>query len=188
MHDLKPITALWGTSAHVDHFEGLTISQLPEWALASLAGRRGQEEACSAAAAGYLGAPLPETGESVTKGPLTAFWTGAHQWMIEAPHDSHEDLASQLKAAVGESGSVTEQNDGWTRFDLEGPRCHDVLERLCNADTRMMGQGRVTRVQLATLGCFLICRARDTHFSVIGPRSSARSLLRALTDAARSAI
>lgn len=188
MHDLKPITAMWGTSPQVDEFQGLVISECPDWAYASLAARRGQEEACAGAAAGYLGTDLPGIAESVTAGPLTVFWMGAQQWMIEAPHDSHEDLAPQVLQAVGASASVTEQNDAWVRFDLEGARCHDVLERLCNADTRMMEQGHVTRVQLGTLSCFLICRGKDTHFSVIAPRSSARSLHRTLTDAARSAI
>ncbi|HLS19191.1 MAG TPA: sarcosine oxidase, gamma subunit [Paracoccaceae bacterium] len=188
MHDLEPITALWGTAPQIDSFQGLTVSECPDWAYASLAARRGQEEATASAAAGLIGAELPGISQSVTSGPFTAFWMGLQQWMIEAPHHSHEDLAGQLLAAVGESASVTEQNDSWVRFDLEGARCHDVLERLCNADTRMMEKGHVTRVQLGTLGCFLICRAKDTHFSVIAPRSSAGSLHRTLTDAAKSVI
>lgn len=188
MHDLEPITALWGTAPRVDEFQGLTISECPDWALASLAARHGQEDACASAARGFLGTDLPPVAQCVTEGVLTAFWTGPQQWMIEAPHDSHEDLAAQVLAAVGESASVTEQTDGWVRFDLEGQRCHDVLERLCNADTRMMEQNQVTRTQLAALGSFLICRSKDTHFSVIAPRSSAGSLHDSLVVAARSVI
>ncbi|WP_116599106.1 sarcosine oxidase subunit gamma [Primorskyibacter marinus] len=188
MHDLKPLTPLGSTTAQIDRFAGLTISECPDWALASLAARRGREQDTATAAQNLLGTALPDVAATATSGDFTAFWTGPQQWMIEAPHDSHEELATEVKSAVGDAASVTEQTDGWCRFDLEGTRCHDVLERLCNADTRAMTQGQVTRTRLEHLGCFLICRTKDAHFSVIGPRSSAGSIHHALTVAAASAI
>lgn len=188
MHDLEPITALWGTAPAVEKFAGLTISECPDWALASLAARHGQEEACAAGAAGYLGFALPDVGHSAHQDGLTAFWAGPQQWMVEAPHASHEDLAAQILRAVGDSASVTEQNDAWVRFDLEGPRAPDVLERLCNVDIFRMEQDHATRTQIETMGSFLVCRSKGTHFSVIAPRSSAESMHDALLTAARSVI
>ena len=188
MHDLIPITPLGRTTEKIDRFKGLQISECPDWALASLAARRNREGDTATAAEKFLGIPLPDVATCATSGAFTAFWTGPQQWMIKAPHNSHEDLAAQLKAAVGDAASVTEQTDGWCRFDLQGERCHDVLERLCNADTRVMAQGQVTRTRLEHLGCFLICRTKNSHFSVIGPRSSAGSLHHALTVAATSVI
>ncbi len=187
MHDMIALTALGGTTAQVDTFDLLRISECPDWALASLAGRLGREDEVAETAKELLGTALPEAGKCAVREPFFAFWTGPEQWMIEAPHDSHEDLAAQVKAAVGDAGSVTEQTDGWVRFDLEGARCHDVLELLCNADSRTMAAGTATRTRIEHLGCFLICRS-GTHFSVIGPRSSAGSLHHALVGAARSAI
>ncbi|MDU9005264.1 sarcosine oxidase, gamma subunit [Sedimentitalea todarodis] len=187
MHDMTALTALGGASAQVDTFDGLEISECPDWALASLAGRLGQEAGSAKAAQAYLGKPLPDVGTCTAATPFYVFWTGPDQWMIEAPHDSHEDLAAQVKAAVLDTSSVTEQTDGWVRFDLAGPRCHDVLELLCNADTRSMAAHTTTRTRMEHLGCFLICRAVG-HFSVLGPRSSAGSLHHALITAARSAI
>ena len=181
------LTALGGRTAQVDSFDLLRISECPDWALASLAARLGREEDVAKAAQALTGAALPEAGACTASEPYFAFWTGPEQWMIEAPHDSHEDLAARVKAAVGDAGSVTEQTDGWVRFDLEGRRCHDALELLCNADTRSMKSGSVTRTRMEHLGCFLICRS-EHHFSVIGPRSSAGSLHHALVGAARSAI
>ena len=187
MHDLVAITALAGAAGRVDEFEGLSLTECPDWALASLAARPGQEKELAAAVKNLLGMTLPKVGRCSAAEPFSAFWTGRDQWMIEAPHDSHEDLAAQVKAAVRDAGSVTEQTDGWVRFDLEGPHCHDVLELLCNADTRSMEANTSTRTRIEHLGCFLICRA-DQHFSVTGPRSSARSLHHAMTTAAISAI
>ncbi|MFD2739431.1 sarcosine oxidase subunit gamma [Sulfitobacter aestuarii] len=188
MHDLKPITPLGGTAPQVDSFDGLQIAECPDWALASIAARRGREAEAAGAAEKFLGSALPDVAASTQEGPFTAFWTGPQQWMVEAPHDSHEDLAAQVKSALGDTASITEQTDGWCRFDLTGRRCHDALERLCNADSRAMAQGQVTRTRLEHLGCFLICREKDSHFSVIGPRSSAGSIHHALTVAAGSAI
>ena len=184
---MTALTALGGESAQVDTFDGLEISECPDWALASLAGRFGQEADSAKAAQAFLGTALPDAAKCADAAPFYSFWTGPDQWMIEAPHHSHEDIAAQVKAAVQTASSVTEQTDGWVRFDLIGPRCHDVLELLCNADTRSMIAHSTTRTRMEHLGCFLICRA-DGHFSVLGPRSSAGSLHHALITAARSAI
>lgn len=189
MHNLKPITALGGTTARIDDFDGLRISECPDWAYASLAFRLRQEEAAAAAAKQFIGADLPDVARCLKKEPFSVFWMGPHQWMIEAPHATHELLESEVKKAVGETASVTEQTDAWTRFDLEGKHCHDVLEIQCNADTRMMEEGYATRTLIGGhIGAFLICRKKDTHFSIIGPRSSAGSLYGSLVTAARSAI
>lgn len=187
MHDMIALTALGATTAQVDDFDGLRISERPDWALASLAARLGREGDLGAAARGFLGAELPGVARSTEIGPFHVFWIGPEQWMVEAPHDSHENLAAELKAAVGDAGSVTEQTDGWVRFDLEGAASHDVLERLCNADTRAMAAGSATRSRIEHLGCFLVRRGA-AHFSILGPRSSARSLHHALVTAARSVI
>lgn len=181
------LTALGAASAQVDTFDGLRIAECPDWALASLATRSGHGAEIADTAQTFLGAPLPGVGLCADAVPFHAFWTGPDRWMIEAPHDSHEDLAARLKAAVGDAGSVTEQTDGWVRFDATGARCHDVLERLCNADTRRMNPGTVTQSRIEHLGCFLICRASE-HFSLYGPRSSAHSLHHALVTAATSAL
>lgn len=187
MHDMIATTALGGRTARVDTFDLLRISECPDWALASLAARSGRADEMAAAAERLIGAGLPVVGHCAEAAPFTTFWTGPAQWMIEAPFGSHEDLAAQVKAAVGAAASVTEQTDGWVRFDLEGRRCHEVFERLCNADTRCMAPQTVTRTRIEHLGCFLICRGA-WHFSVLGPRSSARSLHHALVAAAKSAI
>lgn len=186
MHDLTALTPLGGTTAQVDDFGDIKIAECPDWALASVTARLGNETAIGPLAERFFGFALPDPACSTTKAPFTALWIGPDQWMIEAPHSSHEDLAAQVKTALGDTASVTEQNDGWVRFDLTGPACHGILERLCNANTRAMTKGAVTRTRLEHLGCFVVCRASDKHFSVIGPRSSAGSIHHALITAAKS--
>lgn len=190
MHNLTAINALGQATASVITFTGLQITECPDWALASVTARHGHEETIAGLLRSGMGIDaLPEAGTSISEGVFTVLWIGPDQWMIEAPHATHEELAAQIKATVGDAGSVTEQTDGWVRFDLQGERCADVLERLCNADVRGgMPLGSITRTAVEHLGCFLVCRAAGTHFSVIGPRSSARSLHHALVTAAKSAL
>lgn len=188
MHDLVAISPLGGPAPRADDFGAVKINECPDWALASATARRSREKAMATAAKKLLGFALPDVSCSTTKGAFTALWIGPDQWMIEAPHDTHEDLAKQVKSALGDTASVTEQTDGWARFDLTGPGCHDVLERLCNVNTRAMLDGAVTRTRLEHLGCFVVCREKDAHFSVIGPRSSAGSIHHALVTAAKSAL
>ncbi len=186
MHDLIPLSPLEAAAPRVEKYDGIRISECPDWAYASLAARQGQEKSCNQFAMDLLGFKLPDIGQITHSNTLAAFWIGPHQWMIEAPYSSHENLAAQIKRAVADTGSVTEQTDGWVRFDLHGARCHDVLERLCNVDIRIMQQGQATRTRLEHLGCFLICRKTGSEFSILGPRSSAETLFHALTTAAKA--
>lgn len=187
-HGLKAISPLGEHEPHVDAFTGLLIREVTDRALASLAARQGQEEAVKSAAASFLGGALPEPASWTESGDFAAWWMGPDLWMVSAPHDSHELLAGELKSAVGEAGSVVEQTDGWCRFDMEGNRCFDVLERLCNANIRTGKAGEATRTSMEHLGVFLLCHEPGQHYSIVGPRSSAGSLHHALAAAAQSVI
>lgn len=188
MHDLTAITPLGGTTARINTFDGLQVSENPDWALASVAARAGQEKPMAAAAKKLVGAALPGVGGVAGKGDMTAFWIGPEQWMIEAPMESHEDLAALVKASLKDTASVTEQTDGWVRVDVDGPRTPDIFERLCALDTRAMATNTVSRTSIEHLGCFVLCREAGSRFSVLGPRSSAASLHHALCVAAKSAL
>lgn len=188
MTKLQEITPLGGTDPIINTFEGLVISEVTDRALASLSSRLGKETSLAKVMVSILGESLPDVGKSAGKAGVTAFWMGQDIWMLSAPFGSHENLASIVKLIVGNTGSLAEQTDGWCRFDLAGERCHDVLERLCNANSRSMQAGDVVRTQLEHLGCFVWCTETNGSFAVICPRSSAGSLHHALVTAARSAI
>lgn len=186
MHDLVPITALGGHAARIDVHGPVTLIEVPDAALASVAARLGTEAKTASALKKLLGAEMPAPGKALTQSP-GAFWMGPDQWMVEAPFDTHEDIMPWIKNAVGTAASVTEQTDGWCRFDLTGSDLSDVFERLCPVNTRAQMAGDATRTTIDHLGCFVICRETGTHFSVIGPRSSATSLHHALLVAMQSA-
>lgn len=186
MHDLVAITALGGSEPRIDTVADVTCTEVPGVALASVAARMGQEKKAGDHLAKLIGCAAP--GVSGFAGdPITAFWTGPDQWMVEAPFESHEELAHQVKDSVGDTASVSEQTDAWTRFDLSGDNVQAVLELLCALDARQMAEGDVARSSIHHLGCFVLCRAPG-HYSLYGPRSSAGSLHHAIVAAMKSAL
>lgn len=185
MHNLKPITPLGGDTCRIHDFDGLKVVERTNFALASVALRHNHTPAAIQA---FLETPLPTPGKWVAHAHLNAMWIGPDQWLVQAPYDTHELLATQIKMAVGDSASVTEQTDGWCQFEVSGSCCADVFERLCNIDIRAMSRGDVTRTLLHHLGCFVRCENTSDRFCVIGPRSSAESLLHALIASAKSVI
>lgn len=177
---LHPLTALGGTVPLRETVGAMTLTEVVDIALASLATRRGRE-ADVARVAESLQIALPGPGRASS----TALWLAPDQWMIQMPMATHEDIVAALKPAFGDAASITEQTDAWVRLDLEGPDLHAVFERLCAVDTRAMAPGHATRTVIDHLGCYLICAAEK--FTLLGPRSSARSLHHALRTAALSA-
>ena len=179
-HLLKPLTPLGHATPQTDTIGAVTITENIGIALASVATRRGREGDVEGAAK-VLNIALPAPGRASEN----ALWLAPDQWMIEAPYATHEDIVAILKPAFGDAASITEQTDAWVRFDLSGPSLHAMFELICNLDTRTMEPGHGTRTVIEHLGCYVTCR--DGGFTILGPRSSAKSLHHALITAAKSA-
>lgn len=188
MHDLAPLTALGGTAAREDAHGGVTLTENPGLALASVAARRGHEDACRSHLAALLEGPAPEAGKSRLHDPEAAFWTGPDQWIVGAPYATHEDLADQLMARFGATASITEQSDAWVCFDMRGAGVDAVMELCCNANLAALKTGDATRTSIHHLGCYVLRRDPVTHLRILGPRASAGSLHHALLTAMKSAL
>lgn len=186
MFDMRPITPLGGTDPRVETVGPVALTEVTDTALASFAARLGQQNAARRVLAAYAGAEPPAPGQA-RFGALDAFWMGPDQWMVAAPLDGHADLAETLKSKAGTAASITDQTDGWCRFDVTGDRLVSVFELLCPINIRDSASGAATRTTIHHLGCFVIVRAAD-HITVLGPRSSAGSLHHALLTAMRAAL
>ncbi len=186
MHDLAALTPLGGTQPKTDRIGSVVITEVTDRALVSVSCRPGGAKTFGTAARKLFGMTLPGPGSWAAGDRWSLIWTGPEQWFAEAPFASHEDIARIVKAGLGDTASVTEQTDGWVRFDVEGDGVVDLLERLCPVPSRRMTAGAATRTLLEHMGCFVVCRTEAAHFSVIAPRSFAGSLHHAFCAAARS--
>lgn len=181
---MTPLTALGGTAPVVETSGMAILTEVTNLALASVSSRFGQDDSCKEILADLLGGETPGIEGLVAHQPLSSFWMGPGQWMVVAPHDTHEDLASILKETLGDAASVTEQNDAWGIFDLEGG-ITKIMELLCPIDMRNFPTGSARRTTIDHLGCFVL-RRDDQHLQILGPRSSAGSLHHALLTAMRA--
>ena len=163
----------------------ITIAENPGHAMASLAARTGQAKNVLKAIKKISKIDLPAPGALVQSGDWQAFWTAPDQWMMTAPFATHEDIAAIVKTAVGDAASVTEQTDGWVRFEITGDDTPAMFELLCNVDIHRMASGRATRTQVEHLGTFLLCHAPGAY-SLLTLRSAADSMLHALQTAAKA--
>jgi sarcosine oxidase subunit gamma len=188
VHDLTPITALGGNVAQVDTVAGVTLTENPGLALASVMARIGHEQACAKHLADLLGTDAPSPGQCRLHDPEAAFWMGPDQWMVGAPFATHEDLADQLKTRFGAAASITEQTDAWACFDLRGDGMEAVMELCCNLNMRAMQTGDAQRTSIHHLGCFVLRHDPPDWVRILGPRSSAASLHHALKTAMVSAL
>lgn len=185
MASLQALSALGARGPAVVEIGPLRITERADLALASVAARRGRM-ADLAAAAQAAGVPLPDTARHQAGAPYSAFWTAPEMWFVEAPFGSHELIADQLKATLGDAASVTEQTDAWVVFDLAAADLTPLLERLCNVDFGSVPKGYATRTMMEHLGLYLL-KLDQGAVRLYGPRSSAQSLLHALEVAAGSA-
>lgn len=183
-HALAALTPLFAETPVHRSIGGVRIVERVDIALASLAERagRGADLARAAAAAG-LPLPGPETHAA---GPvLSAFWIGPGQWIVEAPLPGHEDIVAVLAPRLGAAAALTEQTDGWARFDLTADRPAALLQRLCPLDPARLRPGAALRTSVEHMAAHvLLPAAGGLHF--LTPRSTATDFLHALETAARS--
>ena len=183
---LRPVGALTKATPASIRIGALTIAEEPNLAMASIAARRGRAEEVAAKGGALIGGAWPDIEQQAGAGPIRAFWTGPEQWMLSAPHESHENLAAIAKAAFGDAASITEQNDAWTAFAIAGDDVDAMLERLCAVDLQRAPAQAAIRTVFDHIGGFLLRHGPDGTVMILGPRSSADSLHHTLIAAARS--
>ena len=94
---LKAMTAFGLREPKQVKISTLSINELTDVALASVAARKGRmaDLARTAAAAGL---PLPGASTHAPGDPYSTFWVAPEMWLVEAPFASHELIADMLRA------------------------------------------------------------------------------------------
>lgn len=187
MHDLAPLHPLGGHSPQIDVYDSVTLTENADYAYTSIAALKGQNTRLNKIAETVIGVALPLPGQMTNHNDISAIWSGPDQWMIEAPISSHETMAEDLSIKLAVTAALTEQNDSFVRFDLTGDLCVDILERLCPVNSRQMPYNSATRTAIEHITCFVLHRSSG-FFSILGARSSAKSLHHNLTNSIKSVI
>ncbi|MGA9409903.1 MAG: sarcosine oxidase subunit gamma [Roseobacter sp.] len=184
MHNLQPLKPMGSKEPASTVVGGVTILENTGLALASVAARTGQETACRAALDALLQSSAPGPGQTLFAQPYSAIWMSQDQWLLSAPFETHEQIATMIKPDFASSASITEQTDGWVCFDISGDSVTDMFERLCAAPVRRLHTGSAQRTTIHHISCFIVIQNNGVR--VLGPRSFAASLHHALVTAAQS--
>ena len=108
VHNLNPISSLGNTEQISKEVGPYTISEVTAYSLASYSLRKGSDTDAKKKLEQFTGSSLPDVMNS-TFGKISSFWIGPSQWLIEAPIEIHEDLASELSEVSMGKASITEQ-------------------------------------------------------------------------------
>jgi len=176
---LEPRSALNGA---LFEYKGLTLRELPDVKLLSVATNSNQKSAASDALKQHCGVNWPEVGKSTVNGKTRCLGLQIDQVFVMHMdgNSNHVQLASDLASEF----PLTDQSDSWVAVEVSGNRTLDVLERICPIDLHETAfrDGAVARTTMEHLSVIIV--SQGTTFLLLSPRSSADSFLHALTQSA----
>lgn len=183
---LEARSALGGAAPLDETLAGVRIHEVTDRALAWVAARRGREPALRQAAREAFQVELPEPGWR-TRGPVFTFaWIGPGQWLAEASRAQHDDIVAALQPVIGSSAALAEQTDAFCRLEVSGHGVPAAMEKLCPLDLApdVFPAGAFHRTLIEHQAVHIGRLDAAPTFLLLAPRSSARSFLDALREAA----
>ena len=188
---LHPLSALSGIAVPGRYGRGegepsLVITELTGLGLATVACRKGQAAALSAAVRNAYGVDLPASSR-VAQGAAVRFSDyGPGQWLAVSVALANEALAVDLAAKLQGLASVSDQSGGRTVLRIGGSRARDVLAKglPIDLDPRAFPLGSAATSAISHIGVQL-WQADDTRsYDIAIFRSLSESFWRWLTASA----
>jgi heterotetrameric sarcosine oxidase gamma subunit len=187
---LHPLSALSGIAVpgcYKDEGEpSVVITELTGLGLSTVACRKGQASALSAAVRKAYGVDLPASSR-VAQGAVVSFiGYGPGQWLAVSEALANEALAGELAAKLQGLASVSDQSGGRTVLRMGGNRARDVLAKglPIDLDPRAFPLGSAATSAISHIGVQL-WQADDTRsYDLAIFRSLSESFWRWLTASA----
>ena len=188
---LHPLTALSGIAVPGRYGRGegepsLVITELTGLGLATVACRKGQAAALSAAVRNAYGVDLPASSRVAQGAAVRFIGYGPGQWLAVSEALANEALASELAAKLQGLASVSDQSGGRTVLRVSGNRARDVLAKglPLDLDPRAFPLGSAATSAISHIGVQL-WQADDTRsYDIAIFRSLSESFWRWLTASA----
>jgi methylglutamate dehydrogenase subunit D len=188
---LHPLSALSGIAVPGRYGRGegepsLVITELTGLGLATVACRKGQAAALSAAVRKAYGLDLPASSRVAQGAAVRFIGYGPGQWLAVSEALANEALASELAAQLQGLASVSDQSGGRTVLRVSGGRARDVLAKglPLDLDPRAFPLGSAATSAISHIGLQL-WQADDTRsYDIAIFRSLSESFWRWLTASA----
>lgn len=186
---LVPTHAFAGLTVPAAQGRGVVVSVRDGLGLATVLVRKGKRAALAERVRQNFGIELPNGALRAVSGDVAWAGTGVGAWL--ATHDTAGNaFAAQLRHALGDVASVSDQSDGYAVLRLSGPNIRDALCKLVPVDLhpRAFPIGQVAVTMAAHIGTTL-WRLEDSPerhavYELVLFRSLAASLWHALCESA----
>jgi len=171
-------------------FDGVTIAEVSNMAIVSLATPHGGEDALAKAVRSAYGTGLPAVGQSAKSKAGGARFLGLARdqafLLFDEPGGNPLDAIAK---DVIEAAYLTDQSDSWAILRISGPKARAALERICPLDLHPSAfpEGHVARTMMEHLGVIILREGPDT-FLLMSARSYAGSFLHAVETSVRNII
>jgi sarcosine oxidase subunit gamma len=159
--------------------EGLSVSEVTNFELISIAAARGAERDFEKRFTKTLKISPPNPNQVAPIEDGSVIWTGQNQYLVMlGTQDVHADV--KLGETFGESAYAVLQSDGWACLQLTGDRFYDVMDRFIPLDLRRAEKDYAARTQAHHISVIVVNQL-DESWLLLTPRSTAHSFLDALT-------
>ncbi len=188
---LTPMSALNGIAApgrfgKADGAPGVTIVERTNLGLATVAARKGQDQALQAAVREAYGVDLPAQSSTATGKTVSFVGYGPGQWLVVSETLAHEALAEDLAMRLKDLASVSDQSGGRAVLRVRGPRVRDVLAKglAVDLDPRVFPAGGAVTSTMSHMGVQLWQGDEADSYDIAIFRSVSASFWRWLTASA----
>jgi len=166
----------------------LTIAEVTDLAIVSVATPNGGAAALAAAVEAAYATALPAVGRSTRSNVDDVRILGLAPDQCFLIFRLAEPFAvGQVRDRLGEAAYLTDQSDSWAALQVSGSDSRAVLERICPVDLHpaAFAEGHVTRTVMEHLGVIILCQGEDDYL-LLSARSSAASFLHAVQTSAEN--
>jgi len=176
------LTAQPALGGYQKNFDAVSLVELTELAIVSIAIPRGGEETLATALQDTFGADMPKPGTTcLSKDGDMRFLGMAIDQIFCVFNHPEPDAAAIVANNLKQAGYVTLQSDNWVSLRISGPGSRTALERICPIDLApdSFTEGCVARTVMEHMGVIIYPDGQDSYV-LISASSSAGSFLHAV--------
>ena len=186
MSSLKPLTALTALDNFSETLHGISVSEVTEKAIVSLAISPANDAAFAKAIKKAFKVERPIVGQFTQSETNNATFLGLQQDQLFVMFDYAGDRAvDEINSSINASDQIaylSDQSDSWVTLRMSGGRCLEALERICPLDLHPTTflVGSVARTSMEHMAAIIVHES-DGSYLLMSLRSFAQSFLHAVT-------
>ncbi len=108
----------------------------------------------------------PKISEAHFNNKYVSFWVRTNSFFIIGDVNSKD-----LNSVFNSTASITDQTGGWISIQIKGKTSKSIFEKLISVNLEEFIQGKVVRVSINKINCFVLCESQFYKYTIICPIS-----------------